>query len=82
MENDYQKETEKIEIIIKDIEKKLEEMRSEELSDHYSPLVAFYTWARSYLDLRKKYWVSILKYSQNKLLTFYVSLLFLIYLYV
>lgn len=59
MENDYQKETEKIQIVIKNIEKELEELRSEELSEHYAPLITFYEWARSYLDLRKKYWVDI-----------------------
>lgn len=59
MENDYQKETEKIQVVIKNIEKELIEIRSEELSEHYSPLIAFYEWARSYLDWRNKYWVNI-----------------------
>lgn len=58
MENDYQKETEKIQIVIKNIEKELEEMRGDELSEHYSPLITFYEWARYYLDLRNEYWVS------------------------
>lgn len=58
MENDYQKETEKIQIVIKNIEKELEEVRSEELSEHYSPLITFYDWARSYLNLRIEFWVS------------------------
>lgn len=58
MENDYQKEMEKIQVVISNIENELEEMRGEELSEHYSPLIAFYEWARLYLDLRNEFWVS------------------------
>lgn len=57
MENDYQKESEKIKVEIKSIEKELEELRSEELGQHYAPLITFYEWARTYLDLRRESWV-------------------------
>lgn len=71
MENDHQKKTEEIQVTIKKIEKELEELRSEELSGHLEPLVAFYDWARGYLNLRNEYWVRIHEFQTSRCFLFF-----------
>lgn len=58
-ENYHQKGTSKKKERLQQVLKELDELsKEEELSSYLQPLVKFYDWADSYLQLRREVWVS------------------------